>query len=94
VSRPIATRWFRNAGGVAPISLDEPTGGYLLFDECEGIAVVKAQDHRAREIARRIGRDAATVSRELRRNAATRSGQWGLCGAVESAATLTLTWSP
>jgi IS30 family transposase len=47
---------------------------YLSFAEREEIAMLKAQDHGVREIARRIGRDPATVSRELRRNAGTRSG--------------------
>ena len=67
VSVPVGSRWFRHAGGMPPISLAEPTGRYLSFDEREEIALV-------REIARRIGRDPGTVSRELRRNAATRSG--------------------
>ena len=58
-----------------PISLDEPTGRYLSFAEREEIALLKAQDHGVREIARRIGRDPSTISRELRRNAATRAGQ-------------------
>jgi IS30 family transposase len=77
VSTPVATRWFRHAGGMAPISLDEPTGRYLSFAEREEIALLKAQDHGVREIARRIGRDPSTISRELRRNAATRAGQKG-----------------
>jgi IS30 family transposase len=77
VSTPVATRWFRHAGGMAPISLDEPTGRYLSFAEREEIALLKAQDHGVREIARRIGRDPATISRELRRNAATRASQRG-----------------
>jgi len=75
VSTPVATRWFRHAGGMAPISLDEPTGRYLSFDEREEIAVLREQEHGVREIARRIGRDPSTVSRELRRNAATRAGK-------------------
>jgi hypothetical protein len=55
--------------------LDEPTGRYLSFAEREEIALVRAQDVGGREIARRIGRDPGTISRELRRNAATRSGK-------------------
>lgn len=74
VSTPVATRWFGHAGGMSPISLHEPTGRYLSFAEREEIALLKAQDHGVREIARRIGRDPGTVSRELRRNAATRGG--------------------
>ena len=75
VSVPVGTRWFRHAGGMAPISLAEPTGCYLSFEEREEIALLRAQGHGVREIARRIGRDPGTISRELRRNAATRSGK-------------------
>jgi IS30 family transposase len=75
VSWPVGVRWFRNAGGMSPIGLDEPTGRYLSFAEREEIALLRAQDHGVREIARRVGRDPGTVSRELRRNAATRGGK-------------------
>lgn len=74
VSWPVGSRWFRHAGGMPPISLDEPTGRYLSVTEREEIALLRAQDVGVREIARRIGRDPGTISRELRRNAATRSG--------------------
>ena len=60
---------------MAPISLAEPTGRYLSFVEREEIALLRAQEYGVREIARRIGRDPGTVSRELRRNAATRGGK-------------------
>jgi IS30 family transposase len=60
---------------MSPLSLDEPTGRYLSFAEREEIALLKAQDKGVREIAREIGRDPGMVSRELRRNAATRSGK-------------------
>lgn len=75
VSWPVGSRWFRHAGGMPPISLDEPTGRYLSFAEREEIALLRAQRTGVREIARRIGRDPATISRELRRNAATRGGK-------------------
>ena len=75
VSTPVGSRWFRHAGGMAPISLDEPTGRYLCFAEREEIALLKAQNHGVREIARLVGRDPATISREVRRNAATRAGK-------------------
>jgi hypothetical protein len=75
VSWPVGSRWFRHAGGMPPLSLDEPTGRYLSFAEREEIALLRAQEFGVREIARRIGRDPGTVSRELRRNAATRSGK-------------------
>ena len=75
VSAPVGIRWFRHAGGMTPLSLEEPTGRYLSFVEREEIALLKAQDKGVREIARTIGRDPGTVSRELRRNAATRGGK-------------------
>jgi IS30 family transposase len=50
------------------------SGRYLSFAEREEIAVWRAQGLGVREIARRLGRAASTISRELRRNAATRSG--------------------
>ncbi len=77
VSTPVASRWFRHAGGMSPISLAEPTGRYLCFAEREEIALLNAQNHGVREIARRTGRDPSTISRELRRNAATRADQRG-----------------
>jgi IS30 family transposase len=75
VSSPVAIRWFRHAGGMTPLCLDEPTGRYLSFAEREEIALLKAQKKGVREIARGIGRNPGTVSRELRRNAATRCGE-------------------
>ena len=75
MSAPVGIRWFRHAGGMAPLSLDEPSGRYLSFAEREEIALLKAQDKGVREIARTIGRAPGTISRELRRNAATRGGK-------------------
>ena len=75
VSWPVGARWFRHAGGMPPISLDEPSGRYLSFVEREEIALLRAQGKGVREIGRSTGRDAGTISRELRRNAATRSGK-------------------
>jgi len=75
VSQPVGQRWFHNAGGMPPFNLEQQSSGrYLSFAEREEIALLKAQSMGVREIARRIGRDAGTVSRELRRNAATRGG--------------------
>jgi transposase len=73
VSPAVGTRWFRDSGGMPQISLTM-SGRYLSFVEREEIAVMRAQDVGAREIARRLGRSASTISRELRRNAATRGG--------------------
>jgi IS30 family transposase len=75
VSGPVGSRWFRERGGMPSINLDAPSRRYLSFAEREEIALLKAQDHGVREIARRIGRAPSTISRELRRNAATRSGK-------------------
>jgi IS30 family transposase len=77
VSTPVASRWFRHAGGMSPISLAEPSGRYLSFVEREEIALLVAQGHGVRAVARRTGRDPSTISRELRRNAATRASQRG-----------------
>ncbi|MPY81592.1 MAG: helix-turn-helix domain-containing protein, partial [Actinophytocola sp.] len=57
------------------VSLAPLSGRYLSFAEREEIAILRAQDVRVREIGRRLGRDPSTISRELRRNAATRGGR-------------------
>jgi IS30 family transposase len=75
VSWPVGARWFRHAGGMPPISLAEPTGRYLSFEEREEIAIQRARGAGVRQIARALGRDPGTISRELRRNAATRGGK-------------------
>jgi IS30 family transposase len=49
------------------------SGRYLSFAEREDIAVWWAQDVGVREIARRLGRSPSTISREVRRNASSRS---------------------
>jgi IS30 family transposase len=53
----------------APLS-----GRYLSFAEREEIAILRAGGCGVREIARRTARAPSTISRELRRNAATRGG--------------------
>ena len=75
VSTPVASRWFRHAGGMPPLSLAEPTGRYLSFHEREDLALLKAKGLGVRAIARELERDPGTISRELRRNAATRAGK-------------------
>ena len=74
VSPAVGTRWFRESGGMPSINQAPLSGRYLSFEEREEIAILRAQDQGVREIARRIGRAASTISRELRRNAATRGG--------------------
>jgi transposase-like protein len=55
--------------------LSPRAGRYLSFSEREEIATMRAQGAGVRQIARQLGRDPSTVSRELRRNAATRGGK-------------------
>jgi len=74
VSPVVGVRWFRQGGGMPSISLVPRSTRYLSFAEREEIAILKAEGAGLREIARRLGRAPSTVSREVRRNAATRSG--------------------
>ncbi len=60
---------------MAPLTLAPVSGRYLSFVEREEIAILHAQQLGVREIARRVRRTPSTISRELRRNAATRSGR-------------------
>src|SRR5215472_14262547 len=52
VSQPVGTRWFREAGGMAPISQAPLSGRYLSFAEREEIAILHARGCGVREIAR------------------------------------------
>jgi IS30 family transposase len=74
VSPAVGTRWFREGGGMPSISLAPLSGRYLSFAEREEIAILHAQNRGVRAIAQRVGRSPSTISRELRRNAATRGG--------------------
>jgi len=78
MSQPVGTRLFREAGGMAPAmfrsSAKPPSERYLSFAEREEIALLRVQGLSVQEVGRRIGRSASTISRELRRNAATRGG--------------------
>jgi DNA-binding NarL/FixJ family response regulator len=77
VASAVGTRWFREAGGMRPVSLAPLSGRYLSFPEREEIAILKAEGCGVREIARQLGRSPSKISRELRRNAATRVGSSG-----------------
>src|SRR4051812_4875305 len=78
VSQPVGFRWFREAGGMPPSHLSRSSkplsGRYVSFAEREEIALWRAQGQGRREVARRLKRAPSTISRELRRNAATRGG--------------------
>ena len=73
-SPAVGSRWFRQSGGMPPFMFAPLSGRYLSFTEREEIAILHAQGCSVREIARRLGRSPSTISRELRRNAATRGG--------------------
>jgi IS30 family transposase len=75
VSAAVGVRWFREGGGMPSVTLAATSGRYLSFAEREEIALLRAERCGVREIARRIGRSPSTISRELRRNAATRAGR-------------------
>ena len=74
VSPAVGVRWFRQGGGMRTVSRAPLSGRYLSFGEREEIAILAARGCGVREIARRAGRSPSTISRELRRNAATRGG--------------------
>ena len=74
-SQAAGSRWFREGGGMPSFDPAPLSGRYLSFAEREEIAIFKAQGVGVRETARRLGRSPSTISRELRRNAATRCGQ-------------------
>ena len=74
VSPVVGTRWFREAGGMPPVARAPLPGRFLSFAEREEIAILHARECGVREIARRTARSPSTISRELRRNAATRGG--------------------
>ena len=74
VSPVVGTRWFRQSGGMPTLSQAPLSGRYLSFVEREEIALWRARGYGVRAIARRLHRSPSTISRELRRNAATRGG--------------------
>jgi hypothetical protein len=81
VSAPVRNRWFRSSGGMPPTHLSPSaislTSRSLTFREREEIALECAQGGGVRAIAHKLGRSPSTISREIRRNSATRSGAFG-----------------
>jgi transposase, IS30 family len=67
VSHTKGLEWFGDRGGVMPQVTAGQRGRCLSFAEREEIGLLRAADEGVREIARRLGRDPATISRELRR---------------------------
>lgn len=76
VSRTVAWRWFREAGGVMPPELPPVPAGQrsfrLSFADREEIACRRAAGEGVRVIARAVGRPASTISRELARGTVRR----------------------
>jgi IS30 family transposase len=75
VSAAVGSRLFRHAGGMCDVSKAALSDRYLSFVEREEVALLRAQGMGVRAIALRLRRSASTISRELRRNAASRGGQ-------------------
>ncbi len=81
ISGPVGIRRLRSSGGMhtthlAPVAAPL-TGRNLTFREREEIALECARGNGVRAIARKLGRSPSTISREIRRNSATRSGDFG-----------------
>jgi IS30 family transposase len=72
VGRKTGYRWRAENGGVPPAPLAENarSSRYLSLLERQRIATLNRQGLGVREIARELGRDPSTISRELRRNRA------------------------
>ncbi|PXY16666.1 hypothetical protein BAY59_35285 [Prauserella coralliicola] len=70
IGRKTGYRWRAENGGLPPALVAEEarSGRYLSKLERQRIATLRAHRLSIREIARRLGRNASTVSRELRRN--------------------------
>ena len=67
MSQAVGTRLFRKAGGMPPTmfrpSAKPLSGRYLSLAEREEIALLRVQGCSRREVARRLGRAASTISR-------------------------------
>jgi IS30 family transposase len=72
VSGAWGRRLFRKAGGVNPTRVAGPVGRYLSWSEREEIAALDHAGRGVREIARQLGRQPSTISRELDRGATHR----------------------
>ena len=70
VSAPVGSRWFRQGGGMSPLSLTQPTGRYLSLTEREDIGLRRAAGMEARQIARELNCAPSTISRDSRRTVA------------------------
>ena len=89
VSRSVAWRWFRNAGGVMPVVPPVVPAGSLpsrlSFVEREELACRRAAGEGVRMIARAMGRSPSTISRELSRGIVRRKSGYRASMAQASA---------
>ena len=82
VSEASAWRWIQERGGVRPRRPVPFSARFLSLAEREEIAAGAAAGLAVRQIARRLGRAASTVSRELARNRrGAGTGRWRRTGA-------------
>lgn len=80
VSGLVRVRWFRSSGGM-PVTHLAPSvkplkGRSLSFQEREAISLERPRATGIRVIASKLVRPASTISRQIRRNSATRSGDF------------------
>ncbi len=68
VSETTGRNWFRDGGGMAPMTLSEPSGRFLSLAERETIDLCWDDGWTKAEIARHLGRHPSTIGRELARN--------------------------
>src|SRR5918998_3715902 len=61
-------RWFTQGGGMAPMTLAEPSGRFLSLAEREHIDLRWEDGACKAQIARELGRHRSTIGRELDRN--------------------------
>ena len=62
--------WFRDGGGMPPLTLAEPTARFLTLAEREAMDLCWAEGWTKADIARLLGRHPSTIGRELGRNRA------------------------
>jgi hypothetical protein len=75
VSSAVGQRWFRQRGSMPLVMAKPVCGRYLWSSEREDVGMLHARKVGVWEISRIIGRSASTLSRALKRNAATRGGK-------------------